>query len=361
MTEFSNGVPLLYNHAAMKATARLVIPLLVLARFILPAFAQDHPQQIASLGDFKLESGEVIRDCRIGYRTFGQLNADKSNVVIVPTWANGTTAQMDGQFGPGRLLDTSKYYAIAVDALGNGVSSSPSNSPLQPHMKFPKFTVRDMVNSQHQLLTEVLHIDHVRAVVGVSMGGMQTFQWMVSYPSFMDIAIPIAGSPRLAAFDVLFWQTGNDAITSDPAWNHGDYKEQPAAALQGELSYLVATTPERFNETTPRDKVAEAIAKGKMDAAGSDANNHIRQAQAMMALDVSLPFGGSMERAAAAVRATVLVIVSATDHTVTPGPALEFAKLIHAEVLELHNNCGHHAPECDSAKVNSAVAAFLVK
>ncbi len=348
----------------MKVTARLCIPLLVvLASFILPTSvpAQDHPQQFASLGDFKLESGEVIRDCRLGYRTFGQLNADKSNVVVFPTWANGTTAQMDGQFGPGRLLDTSKYYAIAVDALGNGVSSSPSNSSLQPRMKFPKFTMRDMVNSQHQLLTEVLHLDHVRAVMGASMGGMQTFQWMVSYPGFMDIAIPIVGSPRLAAFDLLFWQTGNDAIMSDPGWNNGDYKEQPAATLQGELSYLVATTPERFNETTARDKVTEAIAKGKTGAAGSDANNHIRQAEAMMGLDVSSPFGGSMERAAAAVKARVLVIVSATDHTVTPGPALDFARLIHAEVLELHNSCGHHAPECDSGKVSSLVASFLEK
>src|SRR5450432_2243192 len=92
-------------------------------------FAQE--QQFASLGDFKLESGEVIRDCRIGYRTFGQLNPEKSNVIIVPTWANGTTAQMDGQFGPNRLIDTTKYYAIAMDALGNGISSSPSNSPSQ--------------------------------------------------------------------------------------------------------------------------------------------------------------------------------------------------------------------------------------
>ena len=183
------------------------------------ACAQDGQQQFASLGDFKLESGAVIRDCRVGYRTFGQLNAEKSNVVVFPTWFSGTTEQLAGSFGPGKLVDTSKYYVVAMDALGNGVSSSPSNSTLQPRMKFPEFTVRDMVNSQHQLLIQALHIPHVKAVMGISMGGMQTFQWMVSYPDFMDKAVPIVGTPRPGAYDMLHWNLEVDAIMHDSGWN----------------------------------------------------------------------------------------------------------------------------------------------
>ena len=231
------------------------------------AFSQE--QQFANLGDFKLESGDVLRDCHIGYRTFGQLSADKSNIILVLTWAGGTTEQLAGSVGPGMLADSSKYYLILIDALSNGVSSSPSNSHLQPHMQFPKITLRDMVTSQHELLTKFLRIDHVKAVMGVSMGGMQTFQWMVQYPDFMDKAVPIVGSPRLAPYDLLHWQTQIDAIENDLGWSGGDYTKNPARGAEYEFGAILLSTPEHFNHTTSREQVLKNIEHAKHSNEGS--------------------------------------------------------------------------------------------
>jgi homoserine O-acetyltransferase len=333
------------------------IHLLCLALALSPA-AYSQQQRFVELGDFKLESG-VLKECRIGYRTFGTLNSDRSNVILFPTWAGGTTDQLSGNVGPGKLVDSSKYFVILVDALSNGVSSSPSNSKQQPHMHFPKITIRDMVNTQHELLTSVFHLQHVKAVVGISMGGMQTFQWITAYPGFMDKAVPIVGSPRLAPYDLLLWQTQIDAIETDPVWHGGEYDRNPARAAEHEFGELFLTTPEHYNSVTRREQVLEQIAKARTGSDGSDANDKIRQCEAMMALDVSVPFQGSLERAASAVKARVLVVVSKYDHVVTPGPATEFARLMQAQLLELTSDCGHLANSCEASRLQSAFADFL--
>src|SRR5277367_6617741 len=142
----------------IKNSIRLVV-VLSLILLGLTNLAGAQTLQFARLGDFKTEGGEVIRDCRIGYRTFGTLNSNQSNAILFPTWALGTTEQLAGSIGSNKLVDSAKYYVIAVDSLANGVSSSPSNSQLQPRMKFPKITIRDMVNTQHELLAKTLHLN----------------------------------------------------------------------------------------------------------------------------------------------------------------------------------------------------------
>ncbi len=333
---------------------------LLVAVLCLAASSYAQEQKFADLGDFKLISGEVLKNCRIGYRTFGKLNADRSNIVVIPTWAGGTTEQLKDNVGAGKLINDADYYVVLIDALANGVSSSPSNSSAQPRMKFPKITVRDMVNTEHELLTRALGIQHVKAVMGISMGGMQTFQWIVSYPDFMDKAIPIVGSPHVAPYDVVMWRINIDAIEDSAGWNHGDYTENPAKVVHFEIGELVLQTPAEYNRTHTREQVLAALKKAETDKA-EDANDTIRQSEAMIALDVSDVFGGSMEKAAAAVKAKVLVVVAKQDHTVTPQPARNFAELLHAPVLELESDCGHLAPGCEGPKVAAAVADFLGK
>ncbi len=332
--------------------------------FCLASVAAAQEIKFAPLGDFRLENGETIRDLQIGYRTVGTLNADKSNAILWPTWFTGTSAQLLGFVGPGKLLDSSKYFVILVDALGDGVTTSPSNSVDQPHMRFPELTIRDMVNAEYKLATERLGLKHLRAVIGISMGGMQTFQWMVSYPEFMDKAIPVVGSPKLTSYDLLLWTAEEHAIEADAAWNHGDYASMPVAGMRTamDIHILNLTTPAYRVAQTPPDKFPAFLAQSEQDLMKSfDANDWIRQLQAMMAQDVSKPFAGSMEKAAAAVRAQVLVIPATQDHMVNPTPALNFARLLHAQTLELTSNCGHLSPGCEGKKMDSAIQEFLEK
>lgn len=329
----------------------------ILQLFALVALAQQ--QQFATIGDLKLGNGGVIRNCRIGYRTFGHLNSDKSNIVVMPTWAGGNTEQLQSNIGPGKLVDSTKYFVVAIDALSNGVSSSPSNSRLQPRMRFPQFSLRDTIESQHVLLTRVLKLDHVKAIVGISMGGMQAFEWLVAYPDFMDQAIPIVGSPRLAPYDLLLWQAQIEALMRDRDWKGGNYSTNPARALDFAFGQLLLTTPTDYNKHKTREQVLADLNKARTEGRGSDANDKIRQAQAMMQLDVSREFGGSLERAAKTVKAKVFVVVSKYDHVVTPGPAIEFASLVGANVLNLDSECGHLATVCESTRLNEAVADFL--
>lgn len=342
----------------MPRLIRIICGLLSLQLFALAGLAQE--QQFANIGDLKLQNGGVIRSCRVGYRIFGRLNGDKSNVIVFPTWAGGTTEQLQSNIGPGRPIDSNQFYVIAIDALSNGVSSSPSNSRLQPRMRFPQFSLRDTVESQHELLTKVLKIDHVKAIVGISMGGMQTFQWVVSYPEFMDQAVPIVGSPRLAPYDLLIWQAQIEALMRDRDWKGGNYSANPARALDFAFGELLLTTPPDYNRRTTRAQVFADLEKARQsDNKSFDANDKIRQTQAMMQLDVSREFGGSLERAAKAVKAKMLVVVSKYDHVVTPGPAIEFASLLNAKLLILESECGHLATVCESSRLTQAIVEFL--
>lgn len=340
----------------------MIRSLLLILSGALALWAQDGELKFANLGDFRLESGEVIRECRIGYRIFGNLNSERSNAVLFPTWFTGTSQELAGNIGPGKVVDSGTYYVIAVDALGDGVSISPSNSVPQPRLHFPRFSIGDMVESQHRLLTEHLHLSHVHAVIGISMGGMQTFQWMLAYPAFMDRAIPIVGSPKLTPYDLLLWEAEKHAIEEAAEWKGGDYSDRPAKAMAtvSNIHNLALSTPEHYIELNRGGDFAEKLAAAEDETLrGFDTNNWYRQLEAMIGLNIYRAFGDDPARAAAAVRAKATVVVATHDHMVNPGPGLEFARLIHAEIVELESNCGHLSPSCELPKLSAAVARGL--
>lgn len=315
-------------------------------------------QHFADLGACKLVSGQSIAACRLGYRTWGALNAARSNAILFPTWFSGSSHDIAGYVGPDKMLDPGKYFIVAIDALGDGISCSPSNSTAQPGPLFPAFTTEDMVRAEHRLATEVLHLDHVRAVMGISMGGMQTFEWMVDYPAFMDEAIPIVGSPRLTGHDLLLWHSEADALRSDPAWRNGYYTQPPPMGAVDALHQMNLTTPAHYARENPPATFPSVYAgyysKGILPF---DANNWLYQLEAMIHHDVA--HGGAMADAEKRVKAHVLVVVAAQDHMVNPGPAEGFAKAIGARTFILESDCGHISTGCEIDKLAPAVQQFL--
>jgi homoserine O-acetyltransferase len=318
----------------------------------------DGQQQFANLGVCKLISGAQIDSCRLGYRTWGRLNAGRSNAVLFPSWFSGTSADIADSVGADKLLDPGKFFVVAIDAFGDGVSSSPSNSTTQHGPDFPPFTIQDMVNAEYRLATEVLHVSHVHAVMGISMGGIQTFEWMVDYPDFMDEAIPIVGSPRPSSQDLMLYRTDMAAIKDDPKWDGGRYTERPAVPVAELIWLLEVTTPENFARARTRAEFAGDYAKWTKDGIlPSDANDWVAQLEAVIHQDVG--HGGTMEAAAKRVKAKVLVVSSAQDHMVNPGPALDFARLMGAKTVVLEGDCGHLAVWCEAGKLDPVVRGFL--
>jgi len=308
---------------------------------------------MATLGELRLEGGGVLPAAHIGYRMAGTLDPERANAVLFPTWFAGTSEELF-RSGVTDFVDTDRFCLIAVDALGNGVSSSPSNAP--PGTVFPELSVGDMVAAQHRLLTEVLGIQRLHAVVGVSMGGIQVFEWITAYPDLAARAVSIEGSPRLAAYDRLLWSTELEAIES---LREGGASDARVMGLVGMIHRLAVFTPAYHARQVPAEKWQDQVRDAKQILTGKRPEDWAAQLRAMLRHDVSRRFDGSLDRAAAAVHARLLNVVGSRDHMVTPGPALAFAERLGAPSLVLDSDCGHVAYRCDAARVSEAVRAFL--
>jgi homoserine O-acetyltransferase len=181
---------------------------------------------------------------------------------------------------------------------------------------------------------------------------------MVRYPKFMDLAIPIIGTPRATSYDLLVYQNAEYALKIDPAWQAGRYIQAPPLGLVAALMQLNSSSPAEFARNHPSDKFAAEYAgyftKGILPF---DANDFLAQLEAIIHHDVA--DGGTLQEAARRVKAKVLVVVAVQDHLINPKPGLDFAALIGAKTLLLESDCGHKAVNCDSAKLFPAVRAFL--
>jgi homoserine O-acetyltransferase len=238
-----------------------------------------------AIKDFRFRSGEVLPELRLHYRTIGTLTKDSAgvarNAVLVMHGTGGTGTQFlspqfaNVLFGPGQLLDATKYFIILPDAIGHGGSSKPSNGLLS---KFPHYTYDDMVLAQYRVVTEKLGVNHLRLVMGTSMGGMHTWVWGETYPDFMDALMPLASMPiEIAGRNRIMRRMIMDAIRNDPVWNNGEYKSQPIEGLTAaqNILLLMGSAPLQWHKQAPTREAADKFYEDRVKTAvaRADAND----------------------------------------------------------------------------------------
>jgi homoserine O-acetyltransferase len=286
--------------------------------------------ELFDLGNLILESGETLRGAKLAYRTFGRLNTEKSNAILVTTWFSGTGKVMqDVYVGPGHALDPDQYFIIIVDQLGGGVSSSPQNTPAPQAMsKFPRLGIGDDVRAQHRMLTDLFGIERLALVVGGSMGGQQVYEWAVAYPQMVERAAPIAATARISLHQQVFVETLKEAITSDPRWNGGWYASG-LVVREGmdRMARIVAThgwstqfyQEERWRSVVGMSSLDDFI-NGVMKAyfEPMDPNVLLCEMHKWQRADVSRHAGGDLARALARIKARTMVMPISHDSFFPP-------------------------------------------
>ncbi|HXV86267.1 MAG TPA: alpha/beta fold hydrolase, partial [Gemmatimonadales bacterium] len=243
------------------------------------------------LRDFRFTSGETLAELRLHYRTLGRPQRDAQgvvrNAVLIMHGTGGSSSQFLRQdfagelFGRGQLLDATRYYIVLPDAIGHGGSSKPSHGL---RAGFPRYGYGDMVTAQYRLLTEGLGVNHLRLVMGTSMGGMHTWLWGERYPDFMDALMPLASLPTQISGRNRAWRRVLiDAIRNDPEWEDGNYTRQPQSLRTAQqMLWLVGSNPVLRQQQMPTlaasDSVLDAAIAGSLRNA--DANDLLYQVEA---------------------------------------------------------------------------------
>jgi homoserine O-acetyltransferase len=283
---------------------------------------------VFELGDLPLQSGATLRNAKLAYKTHGALNSAKSNVILYPTQFGAQHNDVEWLIGPGRGLDTDRYFIVVLDQLGNGLSSSPSNTPPpRDRMRFPPITIFDDVVAQHQLVTKGFGIQQVALVTGYSMGAQQAFQWAASHPDMVERIAPFCGTARTTPHNIVFLDGIRAALTTDGAWMNGEYQQPP---VQGLRAFARVYAGWGLSQAFYKQALYRDMGFGSLEDfltgfwepryLRRDANNLLSMLRTWQRNDLgSTPgFDGSLTRALGAIRAKASVIASQTDLYFTP-------------------------------------------
>ena len=306
--------------------------------------------ELLELGDFELQSGAVLSNAKLAYKTYGQLNASHDNMVLLPTFYTGTHNRNEGFFGEGRAIDPARHFIVSVNLFGNGLSSAPSNTPApQNAAAFPAITLFDNIRAQYQLINK-LGVEQIALVAGWSMAGCQAYQWAAQYPDAVRAILPFCASAKTAEHNWVFLEGVKAALKADAAYKEGNYESPPVKGLKA-FGRIYAGWA--FSQTFYREKMyklkgfdsAEALLQDwEQDHLDWDANDLLCKLSSWQHGDISQqpPYQGDFAKALAAIKAKTIVIACDNDLYFRPEDnAIEVAHIKNGELRVYQSAWGH--------------------
>lgn len=331
--------------------------------------------EIFDLGDLRLQSGATLRGAKLAYQTYGRLNRTGNNAIVFPTFFGGQHYQNEAVIGPDHALDPGRYFIIVPNMMGNGLSSSPSNTPMPyDRARFPQVSLYDKVVGQHRLVTEMFGIERIALVVGWSMGAQQAFQWGSLYPGMVERIAPICGSARTSVHNFVFLEGVKAALTADDAWANGWYEKPPYKGLRamGRVYAGWAVSQAFYREEvylslgySSLEDYLVAFWEGRR--LGADANDLLAMIWTWQHSDISAneEFNGDLAQALGAITARAIVMPGRTDLYFPPEDnEAEVGMMPNAKLRPIESIWGHLAGgpgynPADTAFVDAALRELL--
>ena len=317
------------------------------------------------LGDVTLLSGEVLSSAFLVYKTYGKLDANKSNVVVLPTFYTGSHQRNEGFFGVGRAIDPDKHFIVSINMFGNGLSSSPSNAePPQDGPRFPHISLWDNVACQYRLVTEALGVSRIALVAGWSMAGCQAYQWAAQYPGFVDAIMPFCASAKTSPHNYVFLEGVRAALCADQNWKNGDYTSPPVKGLKAFARVYAGWA---FSQTFYRESLYKKIGYESFEellvdweedhAENWDANDLICKLRTWQTSDISIGpiYNGNFEDALESIKAKSILMPCTQDLYFPPEDnAIEAGYMLNAEFRPFDSPWGHCAANPGNDKAFTA-------
>ena len=303
------------------------------------------------LGDVTLQSGVTLPDAMLTYKTWGSLNARGDNAIVMPTFYTGTHVRNEGYLRAVPALDRERWFIVSINMFGNGLSSSPSNTPPPfDGPRFPVVTLLDNVACQHRLLTEALGVRRIALVMGWSMAGCQSYQWGAQYPDMVDAILPFCASARTSPHNQVFLEGVKAALLADSAFADGDYTAPPVVGLKafGRVyagwAYSQTFYRERLHRELGFEIWPELLADWENDHLAWDANDLLAKLRTWQLGDISANqrYEGDFERALGAIRARAILVPCTTDLYFPPEDnAIEARHMPNADFRPYDSAWGH--------------------